>query len=118
MLRDALGRVAVQPARLHREPDRVLVGERLDPERRRIADPSRPVGPFLQEVPARDADHHHGDTSRLLHELLDQVQEQGVGLLEVLEDHHDGPVRGDRGQPRQDTATNLRDVWIAVRRSS
>ena len=30
--------------------------------------------------------------------------------MEVLEDHHDGPVRGDRGQPRQDTATNLRDV--------
>ena len=113
MARHALGGVTLKSAGLHREPYTVFLGEPLDPERGRIADAAGPVGPVRQEVPPGDADHHQGNAPSLLHQLFDQIEQQRIGLLEILEDHHDGPGGGDRGEPREDAAAHLGDV-VAV----
>ena len=98
---DALGVVVAQAAGLHRELGGVTERERLDPQRHVVRDAARPARPLLQELPSGDAEHHQRHLAGFLHELLDQVEQHGVGLLQVLEDEHDRAARGEAGQHAQ-----------------
>ena len=91
VLGDALCVVVTQAAGLHRELGGVAERERLDPQGHVVGDAAGPARALLQELPPCDAEHHQRDLPGLLDELFDQVEEDGVGLLHVLEDQHHRP---------------------------
>ena len=72
--------------------------ERLHPEADRVRDAAGPARTLLEELPPGHAEHHQRHLAGFLHELLDQIQQQRVGLLEILEDEHH---RSLRRQPRR-----------------
>ena len=58
--------------------------------------PARPVGPVLQELGARDANQEDRRIHGPLGEVLDQVEERGLGPVNVLEEDDQGPFAGER----------------------
>ena len=112
--RDPLGVLAFQAAGLHRQTHGVLGRERLDPQRGGVGQAAGPVGTLLQEVPARHADDDQRDPAGLLHELLDQVEQQRVRLLEVLEHQHHRAPRGEPFEEREHAAAHLGGLEAVV----
>jgi hypothetical protein len=86
----------------------------FDPQRDRVGQTARPVGPVLQELPPRDTDNQQRDLPGLLDELLDQVEQQRIGLVQVLEDEHDRAVAREPGEHREHALTNLGELIPAV----
>ena len=85
----------------------VLGRQRLHPQRHRVGQPARPVRPVLQELPARHAHDEQRHPAGLLHELLDQVEQQRVGLVEVLEHQDDRAPAREPGEHREDALAYL-----------
>ena len=77
---------------------RASVCEGLDPERHRVGEPAGPVRSVVEQLPSGDADHEQRQAAGLAQELLDQVEQQRVGAVQVLEDEHDRPLRGEPGR--------------------
>ena len=74
-------------------------GQRLEIERGEVALARAPVGPLLEQF--RPAERHHVDrrVTAPLHQVVDEVDEAGIGEVEVLEDEDD---RGGRGEPLEE----------------
>ena len=75
---------------------RALAGcERLEEERRRVHLPPAPAGPQIEQLGARDAQEEDRRVAREIRDVLDEVDEDGLGPLQVVDDDHlralDGP---------------------------
>ena len=78
------------------EEHRHLVGrQRVEREVREAAQARAPGRPALEEVGAREGHDEDGPGARAVGDRLDEVEERGVGPLELLEDEDDGPALGD-----------------------
>jgi hypothetical protein len=109
-----LGNRSVEVSGFHRQADGVFLRERLDPERRRVGQPAGPVRTLLEEAPSSDAHDHDREATSFLHELLDQIEEQRVGSLEVFEDEHHRAFRRHPGEERQQPGPDLREVGAVL----
>ncbi len=64
------------------------IPERLEVERREIALAGTPRRPFVDELGPRGRDHVERRVARPLEQVLDEVEQRGVGPLHVLEREH------------------------------
>ena len=124
--RCALGRGEDPIARLLRErrateqvPDQVaalIVGERLEGDRRGVELAPAPARPLVQQLRPRDAEHQDRGLPRPAGDVFDQVQERGLAPVDVVE--HDGERcrLGDRLQERPDRPERLLDRAVAFGR--
>ena len=74
----------------------VLDGERLEQDRRRIELAAAPAGPQLEQLGPGDAEQEDRCVPRPVGDVLDQVEEDGLGPLEVVEDDDLRPLRRAR----------------------
>ena len=74
----------------------VLGGERLEQDRRRIELAAAPAGPELEQLGTGDAEQEDRRVARPVGDVLDQVEEDGLGPLEVVEDDDLRPLRRAR----------------------
>ena len=72
---------------------RLLLAERVEEERGRVAADAAPAGPALEQLVAREADLQHR-RAHPLHEVLDQVEHALVGPVDVLPDRARADARG------------------------
>ena len=112
--RHALGVGAIEPARIHRQARRVVGRQLLDPQRHRVGQAAGPVGPVLEELPSSDANHEQRNLPCLLHELLDQIQQQRVGLVQILEHQDHRTASRETGEHREHALAHLRELVAAV----
>jgi hypothetical protein len=71
------------------------VGQRLESQLRQVPGLRPPVRPPVGELRSGQGDHEERDTPRPFEEVLDEVEEAGVGPLEVLEEEHGRAPFGD-----------------------
>ena len=72
-------------------------GERLERERRAVAT-ARPSRPALGQLRPREREHEERVAARPLEQVLDEVEERGVGPLQVLEDEDDRACSASRSK--------------------
>ena len=126
---------AIRAVRPLVEPRRHRAGPRRAPRSRRrragasgseraFGDAASPRWPDVQQVRAGEAQEQQRDVAAPAREVLDEVQERGLGPLEVVEEHHERPVapratRGTAGSPRTSPAarpsTSANPVTAATR---
>ena len=75
---------------------RVVVAERLEHDERRARARRRPGRPHVEEVGARGAEDEDRRVARRRGHVLDQVEQRRVGPVEVVDDEHERPRRGER----------------------
>ena len=73
---------------------RLVLGERREVDRGRVAKAGRPVRIPLVELRARGADDHQRHARRPVGQVLEEGEQRAVGPVEVLEDQHGGPLLG------------------------
>ena len=88
------------------QPIGLLRGERIERDRRDVAPPAAPAGPALGQLGSGGAEEHHRPDDPV-GELLEQVEQRGIGPVDVLDDGDHGFARGER-----------REATIATRRGS
>ena len=76
----------------------VLRGERLEQDRRRVELAAAPAGPQLEQLRAGDAEQEDRGVARPVGDVLDQIEEDGLGPLDVVE--HDDLRPLGRAAPR------------------
>ena len=89
--RDAIARVLVQLDFAEQVRDEVVAcvrAQRLEQERRRVQLPASPVRPNVEQLGARDAEEEDRRVPREVGDVLDEIDEHGLGPLEIV-DHHD-----------------------------
>ena len=91
---DLAAELAVEVALVERDEERVrlVVGERLEPQRRRASLPS-PRRPCFEQVGAGRRDHEQR-LRHLVHDALDQIEQRLVRPVQVFEEEDDGAVGG------------------------
>ncbi len=94
-------------AGLLRELRRVVEGHRLEVQGERVPQPAGPLGTVVEEVVARDAQHEQRDVLGVAHDLLDQVEHRGLGLVGVLEHQDDRRAGGQAGEDREQPGPDL-----------
>ena len=124
--RRALGRGEDPIARLVRKrrateqvPDQVaalVVGERLERDRRGVELAPAPARPLVQQLRPRDAEHQDRRLSRPARDVFDQVQERGLAPVDVVEHHGERCRLRDRLQERPDRPERLLDRAVAIGR--
>ena len=113
--RDAAGVAEQRRLRLGREhaaveqrlqqPRGVLVRERRERDRLRVALAAAPAGPPLEQLGARGADDEQRHAGDAVDELVDEVEQPVVGPVQVLEHEHGRATLGQRleeAAPRRD----------------
>ena len=65
-----------------------------------------PIGPALEQVRARERDDEDRDAAAPLHQVVDEVEQPGVGVVEVLEDHDHRRRRARAARRRCATRAN------------
>ena len=81
----------------------VLARERLEQDRGRVELAAAPVGPQLEQFRAGDAEEEDRCVARPVRHVLDQVEEDGFGPLDVVEYEDLGPL--DAATPRSACGT-------------
>ena len=71
-----------------------LAGERLEEERAEAARARAPAGVAIGQLRPGERDHEDRLVPRPLEQVLDELDERGVGPLDVLEDQDDGALLG------------------------
>ena len=74
----------------------VLAGERLEQDRRRVELAAAPAGSKLEQLGAGDAEEEDRRVAGPVGDVLDQVEEDGLGPLDVVEDEDLRPRRRPR----------------------
>ena len=76
-----------------------VAGQRIEPEDGRIASPRSPGWPLVEDLrPCRRDEHHR--SPHVGDDPLEQVEEIGLGPVDVLDDENRRPARSDLGQER------------------
>jgi hypothetical protein len=99
----------------------VRLGQGLQRERDGAGSRRGPRRALVEQVRSRRAQHQERDTLRERRHILDEVQEGGLGPVDVVEDDHERVVRRDRleqppGPPR-DLLRSRRGVHFPDRRA-
>ena len=76
------------------------LGQRLEVERVEAALAGAPVGSPLEQLRPGEGDDVDRDAPAPLEEVVDEVEQAGVGEVEVLEDHDHGRGRGEALEER------------------
>ena len=71
-------------------------GERLEQDRRRVQLAAAPTGPQLEQLRPGDAEQEDRCVARPVGDVLDQVEEDRLGPLDVVEDDDLRPLRRPR----------------------
>ena len=74
----------------------VRVRKALEQERARVRLSAAPAGSLLEELGTGDANQEDRRTPHPLRQVLDQVEEGGLGPVHVLEEDDEGPLPGER----------------------
>ena len=84
--RSVSGRPGANPSStsLHR-----FAPQRLEVQRAEVALPRPPAGPAIVQLGPRHGDDEQRMVARPLEQVLDEVQQRGVGPLQILEREHD-----------------------------
>jgi hypothetical protein len=77
------------------EPARVLGRERRQRDRERARHPRAPRRSLLEQLGAREAEHH-GPAAEPLHHGLDEVEQRRLGPVHVLQHREDRALAGER----------------------
>ena len=111
--REDLGAQAVREAG-HEAREQLLhrwFGERLEIDRGEVAVARTPGGAAFEQFRARVRDDVDGGVARPFEQVLDEVEQRGVGPLHVLEHHHG---RVHRGQALEEQAPGREQVVALV----
>lgn len=120
--RDALGAVEDAPPQLVRETGdetgqqllHGLVGQRLEVERREAPLARTPGGALVGELGPRQRQHEERVAPRPLEQVLEEVEQAGVGPLHVLEDEHG---RRALGEALEQDPPGREEVLVVARRA-
>ena len=118
--RDAVGpgddRVAGVGGQAGHQPGQELAHrldrERLEVDRGEAALAGAPVGPALEQLGPGQGQDEDRDAPGPLEQVVDEVEQARVGVVEVLEDHHD---RAARGEPLEERAPGPEELLRARR---
>ena len=83
---------------LREEPRRLLVRERGERDRRRVQLAAAPAGPAFEQLRPSGRDDEQRDVPHPVDELVDEVEQALVRPLQVLEDHDERALLGERLQ--------------------
>ncbi len=75
---------------------RVVVAERLEDDERRAPTRRSPRRPHVEEIGASGAEDEDRCVARRVRDVLDQVEQRRVGPVDVVDDQHERPRRGER----------------------
>ena len=83
-------------ARLAISASQSASGRRSSRTRARVRLSAAPAGSLLEQLGTGDADEEDRRTPHPLRQVLDQVEEGGLGPVDVLEEDDEGPLPGER----------------------
>ena len=72
----------------------LVVAERLEQDRRRVQLAAAPVGSDVEELRPRDTEQEDRRVAGQIRDVLDEVDEDRLGPLQVVDEHHLRPLRG------------------------
>ena len=75
---------------------RLVVGQRADRERERVALAATPAGPAVEQLGASRPDDEEWNGRCPIREVVDEVEEPVVGPVEIFEDEHQRALLGRR----------------------
>ena len=109
--RDPVGRCLVEAfAGLAGELERLVERHRLQVQVQRVASATAPVRMFVEQRVAGRAQDQHRDPLRVAHQPLDEFEHQRLGLMQVLEQHHDRAPSSEPLEEPEEAGADLGDA--------